>query len=123
MRCGVTLMTRSCAAWNWPISPSSRAAACEFTGVGRVRFIAPDPSDDDDHADPDGIASSPDDGPASCGSGGARTPRAPGTRPAEGNRAFVTRYVIGPDVALTRLQASARPRKPGCDRGKTHRSP
>ena len=31
------------------------AAACEFTGVGRVRFIAPDPSDDDDHADPDGI--------------------------------------------------------------------
>jgi tRNA(Arg) A34 adenosine deaminase TadA len=61
------------------------AAACEFTGVGRVRFIAPDPSDDDDHADPDGIASSPDDGLASRGSGGARTPRAPGARPAEGN--------------------------------------
>ena len=35
------------------------AAACEFTGVGRVVFIAPDPSDDDDDdddaEDPDGI--------------------------------------------------------------------
>ena len=37
------------------------AAACEFTGVGRVAFIAPDPSgekedeDEDDGADPDGI--------------------------------------------------------------------
>jgi tRNA(Arg) A34 adenosine deaminase TadA len=31
------------------------AAACEFTGVGRVAFIAPDPSDDDDIKDPDGI--------------------------------------------------------------------
>jgi uncharacterized protein (DUF1810 family)/tRNA(Arg) A34 adenosine deaminase TadA len=35
------------------------AAACEFTGVGHVVFIAPDPSDDgddDDHGeDPDGI--------------------------------------------------------------------
>jgi tRNA(Arg) A34 adenosine deaminase TadA len=31
------------------------AAACEFTGVGRVAFIAPDPSDDGDAADPDGI--------------------------------------------------------------------
>jgi tRNA(Arg) A34 adenosine deaminase TadA len=30
------------------------AAACEFTGVGRVAFIAPDPSDDDTK-DPDGI--------------------------------------------------------------------
>jgi uncharacterized protein (DUF1810 family)/tRNA(Arg) A34 adenosine deaminase TadA len=30
------------------------AAACEFTGVGRVVFIAPDPSDDDGE-DPDGI--------------------------------------------------------------------
>ena len=28
------------------------AAACEFTGVGRVRFVAPDPSDDNSHADP-----------------------------------------------------------------------
>jgi tRNA(Arg) A34 adenosine deaminase TadA len=32
------------------------AAACEFTGVGTVIFIAPDPSDDDLGEDPDGIA-------------------------------------------------------------------
>jgi tRNA(Arg) A34 adenosine deaminase TadA len=32
------------------------AAACEFTGVGAVVFIAPDPSDDDPGEDPDGIA-------------------------------------------------------------------
>jgi tRNA(Arg) A34 adenosine deaminase TadA len=32
------------------------AAACTFTGVGQVVFIAPDPSDDDDGADPGGIA-------------------------------------------------------------------
>jgi hypothetical protein len=32
------------------------AAACEFTGVGAVLFIAPDPSDDDPGEDPDGIA-------------------------------------------------------------------
>ena len=32
------------------------AAACEFTGVGAVIFIAPDPSDDDLGEDPDGIA-------------------------------------------------------------------
>lgn len=31
------------------------AAACEFTGVGSVHFIAPDPSDDGDQDDPDGI--------------------------------------------------------------------
>ena len=31
------------------------AAACQFTGVGTVVFIAPDPSDDDDVADPPGI--------------------------------------------------------------------
>lgn len=31
------------------------AAACEFTGVGKVIFIAPDPSDDDLGEDPDGI--------------------------------------------------------------------
>ena len=31
------------------------AAACEFTGVGAVVFIAPDPSDDDSGEDPDGI--------------------------------------------------------------------
>src|SRR5580658_4558659 len=31
------------------------AAACEFTGVGSVNFIAPDPSDDDGYEDPDGI--------------------------------------------------------------------
>jgi tRNA(Arg) A34 adenosine deaminase TadA len=31
------------------------AAACEFTGVGRVIFIAPDPSDDDSGGDPGGI--------------------------------------------------------------------
>ena len=31
------------------------AAACEFTGVGTVVFIAPDPSGDDPGADPDGI--------------------------------------------------------------------
>jgi tRNA(Arg) A34 adenosine deaminase TadA len=31
------------------------AAACEFTGVGAVIFIAPDPSDDDSGEDPDGI--------------------------------------------------------------------
>jgi tRNA(Arg) A34 adenosine deaminase TadA len=31
------------------------AAACEFTGVGAVIFIAPDPSDDDSGVDPDGI--------------------------------------------------------------------
>ncbi|MGH3191311.1 MAG: deaminase [Streptosporangiaceae bacterium] len=31
------------------------AAACEFTGVGAVIFIAPDPSDDDGGEDPDGI--------------------------------------------------------------------
>jgi uncharacterized protein (DUF1810 family)/tRNA(Arg) A34 adenosine deaminase TadA len=31
------------------------AAACEFTGVGHVVFIAPDPSDDDSGEDPDGI--------------------------------------------------------------------
>jgi tRNA(Arg) A34 adenosine deaminase TadA len=31
------------------------AAACEFTGVGAVVFIAPDPSDDDSGQDPDGI--------------------------------------------------------------------
>ncbi|MBV9381611.1 MAG: nucleoside deaminase [Streptosporangiaceae bacterium] len=32
------------------------AAACQFTGVGAVIFIAPDPSDDDGGEDPDGIA-------------------------------------------------------------------
>jgi tRNA(Arg) A34 adenosine deaminase TadA len=32
------------------------AAACEFTGVAAVIFIAPDPSDDDLGEDPDGIA-------------------------------------------------------------------
>jgi tRNA(Arg) A34 adenosine deaminase TadA len=32
------------------------AAACEFTGVGMVIFIAPDPSDDDLGEDPGGIA-------------------------------------------------------------------
>jgi tRNA(Arg) A34 adenosine deaminase TadA len=32
------------------------AAACEFTGVGNVIFIAPDPSDDDLGEDPDAIA-------------------------------------------------------------------
>lgn len=32
------------------------AAACEFTGVGTVVFIAPDPSDPSPGADPDGIA-------------------------------------------------------------------
>lgn len=31
------------------------AAACEFTGVGAVIFIAPDPSDDHEGEDPDGI--------------------------------------------------------------------
>jgi tRNA(Arg) A34 adenosine deaminase TadA len=31
------------------------AAACAFTGVGAVIFIAPDPSDDDSSEDPDGI--------------------------------------------------------------------
>jgi len=31
------------------------AAACAFTGVGGVVFIAPDPSDDDCHPDPDTI--------------------------------------------------------------------
>ena len=31
------------------------AAACEFTGVGRVIFIAPDPSDDDSYEDPGGV--------------------------------------------------------------------
>ena len=31
------------------------AAACEFTGVGRVVFIAPDPSASDSGEDPDGI--------------------------------------------------------------------
>ena len=31
------------------------AAACEFTGMGRVLFIAPDPSGDDSSGDPDGI--------------------------------------------------------------------
>jgi tRNA(Arg) A34 adenosine deaminase TadA len=31
------------------------AAACAFTGVGSVAFIAPDPSDDDSHDDPGGI--------------------------------------------------------------------
>jgi tRNA(Arg) A34 adenosine deaminase TadA len=31
------------------------AAACAFTGVGSVTFIAPDPSDDDCHDDPDTI--------------------------------------------------------------------
>jgi hypothetical protein len=31
------------------------AAACEFTGVGAVAFIAPDPSDHSPGADPDGI--------------------------------------------------------------------
>jgi tRNA(Arg) A34 adenosine deaminase TadA len=31
------------------------AAACQFTGVGVVAFIAPDPSDDDGGEDPDGI--------------------------------------------------------------------
>ncbi len=31
------------------------AAACAFTGVGSVAFIAPDPSDDDRHEDPDTI--------------------------------------------------------------------
>jgi tRNA(Arg) A34 adenosine deaminase TadA len=31
------------------------AAACEFTGVGAVIFIAPDPSDDDLGDDPEGI--------------------------------------------------------------------
>ncbi|WP_410671387.1 nucleoside deaminase [Amycolatopsis sp. cmx-4-68] len=32
------------------------AAACEFTGVGRVRFVAPDPSDDQPGPDPVGVA-------------------------------------------------------------------
>lgn len=32
------------------------AAACEFTGIGAVTFIAPDPSDDDPGEDPGGIA-------------------------------------------------------------------
>jgi len=31
------------------------AAACEFTGVGRVRFVAPDPSDDRPGSDPVGV--------------------------------------------------------------------
>ena len=31
------------------------AAACAFTGVGSVSFIAPDPSDDDSYQDPGGI--------------------------------------------------------------------
>lgn len=31
------------------------AAACEFTGVGRVRFVAPDPSDDQRGPDPIGV--------------------------------------------------------------------
>ena len=31
------------------------AAACEFTGVGAVSFIAPDPSDPGPGADPDGV--------------------------------------------------------------------
>ena len=31
------------------------AAACEFTGVGRVRFVAPDPSDDRPGSDPAGV--------------------------------------------------------------------
>jgi tRNA(Arg) A34 adenosine deaminase TadA len=31
------------------------AAACAFTGVGSVAFIAPDPSDDDSHDDPRAI--------------------------------------------------------------------
>jgi hypothetical protein len=31
------------------------AAACEFTGVGAVTFIAPDPSDGDPGEDPSGI--------------------------------------------------------------------
>jgi tRNA(Arg) A34 adenosine deaminase TadA len=30
------------------------AAACAFTGVGTVRFVAPDPSEDDGGPDPDG---------------------------------------------------------------------
>jgi tRNA(Arg) A34 adenosine deaminase TadA len=30
------------------------AAACAFTGVGTVRFVAPDPSDDDGGPDPEG---------------------------------------------------------------------
>jgi tRNA(Arg) A34 adenosine deaminase TadA len=30
------------------------AAACAFTGVGAVRFVAPDPSDDDGGPDPEG---------------------------------------------------------------------
>lgn len=31
------------------------AAACAFTGVGRVRFVAPDPSDDQPGPDPTGV--------------------------------------------------------------------
>jgi tRNA(Arg) A34 adenosine deaminase TadA len=31
------------------------ATACQFTGVGSVNFIAPDPSDDGDYQDPDGV--------------------------------------------------------------------
>ena len=31
------------------------AAACAFTGVGSVSFIAPDPSDEDSYQDPGGI--------------------------------------------------------------------
>ncbi|MGW4062796.1 nucleoside deaminase [Amycolatopsis sp. NPDC004747] len=31
------------------------AAACEFTGVGQVRFVAPDPSDDQAGPDPSGV--------------------------------------------------------------------
>lgn len=31
------------------------AAACEFTGVGRVRFVAPDPSDGQPGPDPTGV--------------------------------------------------------------------
>lgn len=32
------------------------AAACEFIGVGTVRFVAPDPSDDEPGPDPTGVA-------------------------------------------------------------------
>jgi tRNA(Arg) A34 adenosine deaminase TadA len=33
------------------------AAACEFTGVGSVRFVAPDPSEEIEHPDPADVAS------------------------------------------------------------------
>ena len=81
------------------------AAACEFTGVGVVNFIAPDPSDDDLGEDPDGIATEPatcacksvtcKDSSCTCAVSTAITRYAPDSRAA--SSAWGSTGTLGPD--------------------------